>query len=97
MIACTKSRSALPQGSASCLVFSPPLPLLAAINHGQALLTGHFTVGELLPLCLTYCVPFAVAMYSQAQGKRQRDLSTRELVVTNEQRAIETAQHEQLK
>jgi hypothetical protein len=70
--------------------------LLAAINHGQALLTGHFTVGELLPLCLTYCVPCAVAMYSQAQGKRQRDLSTRELVVTNEQRAIETSQREQL-
>ncbi len=69
--------------------------LLAAINHGQALLAGHFTAGELLPLCLTYCVPFAVAMYSQAQGKRQRDLSTRELLGTNEQRAIETAQHEQ--
>jgi hypothetical protein len=54
------------------------------INRGQALLTGPLTVGELPPLCLTYCVPFAVAMYSQAQGKRQRDLSTRELVVTNE-------------
>jgi hypothetical protein len=59
--------------------------LLAAINHGQALLSGHFTAGELLPLCLTYCVPFAVAMYSQAQGKRQRDLSTSERVGTNEQ------------
>jgi len=70
--------------------------LLAAINHGQALLTGHFTAGEMLPLCLTYCVPFAVATYSQAQGKRQRDLSTRELVVADEQRAIETAQHEQI-
>ncbi len=52
--------------------------LLAAINHGQALLTGRFTAGELLPLCLTYSVPFAVAMYSQAQGKRQRDLLMRE-------------------
>ena len=52
--------------------------LLAVINHGQALLTGHFTPGELLPLCLTYCVPFAVTMYSQVQGKRQRDLAPKE-------------------
>src|SRR5215472_14616808 len=52
--------------------------LLAAINHGQALLTGHFTPGELLPVCLTYCVPFTVSMYSQVQGKRQRDLSLTE-------------------
>ncbi len=58
--------------------------LLAVINHGQALLTGHFTPGELLPLCLTYCVPFAVAMYSQVQGKRQRDLASKEAHVPNE-------------
>jgi len=47
--------------------------LLAVINHGQAIVTGHFTSDRLLPLLLTYCVPFAVAMYSQIQGKRQRD------------------------
>ncbi len=70
--------------------------LLAAINHGQALLTGHFTPGELLPACLTYCVPFAVSMYSQVQGKRQRDLSPTESHVPSEQREFETAQHEQL-
>jgi hypothetical protein len=70
--------------------------LLAVINHGQALLTGHFTPGELLPLCLTYCVPFAVAMYCQVQGKRQRDLAPKELHVPNEQQEIETAQHEWL-
>ena len=70
--------------------------LLAVINHGQALLTGHFAPGELLPLCLTYCVPFAVAMYSQIQGKRQRDLAPTEPHVPNEQQEIETAQHERL-
>ena len=70
--------------------------LLAVINHGQALLTGHVTLGELLPLCLTYCVPFAVAMYSQVQGKRQRDLSPTESHVPSEQREFETAQHEWL-
>lgn len=47
--------------------------LLAVINHGQAIVTGHFTSDRLLPMLLTYCVPFAVAMYSQIQGKRQRD------------------------
>lgn len=47
--------------------------LLAVINHGQAIVTGHFTADRLLPLLLTYCVPFAVAMFSQIQGKRQRD------------------------
>jgi|GEM_PF-2463649 len=47
--------------------------LLALINHGYALLTGHVTSGDLWSILLTYCVPFAVAMYSQVQGKRQRD------------------------
>jgi hypothetical protein len=70
--------------------------LLAVINHGQALLTGHFVPGELLPLCLTYCVPFAVAMYSQVQGKRQRDLASTEQHVPHEQQERETAQHEWL-
>jgi hypothetical protein len=49
--------------------------LLAVINHGQALLTGHVTLGLLISLLLTYCVPFAVAMYSQVKGKQQRDLT----------------------
>ncbi len=47
--------------------------LLAVINHGQAIVTGHFTSDRLLSLLLTYCVPFAVSLYSQIQGKRQRD------------------------
>lgn len=57
--------------------------LLAVINHGQAIITGRFTSDQLLPLCLTYCVPFAVAMYSQIQGKRQRDRSLAELSPTD--------------
>lgn len=52
--------------------------LLALINHGQALLTGHFTPDHLLPLLFTYLVPFTVAMSSQIQGKRQRDRSPTE-------------------
>jgi hypothetical protein len=57
--------------------------LLAVINHGQAIVTGHFTSDQLLPMLLTYCVPFAVAMYSQIQGKRQRDRSLAELSPTD--------------
>lgn len=56
--------------------------LLALINHGQAIFTGHFTSDRLPPLLLTYCVPFAVAMYSQIQGKRQRDGYLAELSLT---------------
>jgi hypothetical protein len=54
--------------------------LLAVINHGQAIITGHFTSDRLFPLLLTYCVPFAVALYSQIQGKRQRDSAMQELL-----------------
>ncbi len=53
--------------------------LLALINHGQALLTGHFTPDHLLPVLFTYLVPFTVAMSSQIQGKRQRDRSPTEV------------------
>lgn len=47
--------------------------LLGLINHGQALVSGHFTRGELIPLLVTYLVPFGVTTYGQVQGKRQRD------------------------
>ena len=48
--------------------------VLGIINHGWALVTGHFTANELLPLLITYLVPFSVTTYGQIQGKRQRDL-----------------------
>jgi hypothetical protein len=47
--------------------------ILGLINHGPALVTGHFTTAQLAPLLLTYLVPFSVATYGQIQGKRQRD------------------------
>lgn len=65
--------------------------LLAIINHGQAIVTGHFTSDRLFPLILTYCVPFAVAMYSQIQGKRERDRLQAEGSSTLMQPVIETA------
>ena len=39
----------------------------------QAMFTGHLTFDQLVPLLITYCVPFTVSMYSQVQGKRERD------------------------
>ena len=71
--------------------------LLALINHGQALLTGHFTSDRLLPLLLTYLVPFTVAMYSQIQGKRQRDRSPTEIPTTAVRQEIETTSDERLR
>src|SRR5215472_568563 len=47
--------------------------VLGLINHGQALLSGHFTAEHFGPLLLTYLVPFSVATYGQIRGKRQRD------------------------
>jgi hypothetical protein len=47
--------------------------LLALINHGQDLLSEQFSLHWVIPMLLTYLVPFSVAMYSQVQGKRQRD------------------------
>ncbi len=47
--------------------------ILAIINHGQELLTGHFSPQWVIPMLITYLVPFSVATYGQVQGKRQRD------------------------
>lgn len=47
--------------------------VLAIINHGQAMLSGHFAPDWVIPMLITYLVPFTVATYGQVQGKRQRD------------------------
>jgi hypothetical protein len=47
--------------------------ILALINHGQQLLTGRFSPEWVIPMLLTYLVPFSVATYGQVAGKRQRD------------------------
>ncbi len=47
--------------------------ILALINHGQQMLGGRFSLDWVIPMLLTYLVPFAVAAYGQVQGKRQRD------------------------
>ncbi|HEY7835142.1 MAG TPA: nitrate/nitrite transporter NrtS [Ktedonobacterales bacterium] len=47
--------------------------ILALINHGQQLLLGQFAPSWVVPMLVTYLVPFSVATYGQVQGKRQRD------------------------
>jgi hypothetical protein len=59
--------------------------ILALINHGQAIITGHLTFDQLLPMLITYCVPFSVSMYSQVQGKRERDRLYAETISATEQ------------
>ena len=59
--------------------------ILALINHGQAMFTGHFTFNQLVPLLITYCVPFTVSMYSQVQGKRERDRLYAEVIAATKQ------------
>ncbi len=47
--------------------------ILAFINHGQQFLSGNFSLSWIIPMLVTYFVPFSVATYGQVQGKRQRD------------------------
>jgi hypothetical protein len=47
--------------------------ILALINHGQDMLSGQLSPRWVVPLLLTYLVPFSVATYGQVHGKRQRD------------------------
>lgn len=47
--------------------------ILAIINHGQDFLSGQFSPRWIVPMLITYLVPFCVATYGQVQGKRQRD------------------------
>ncbi len=68
--------------------------LLAVINHGQAIVTGHFTSDRLFPMLLTYCVPFTVAMYSQIQGKLQRDRLQAEVSATAMQTVMKPTDEE---
>jgi hypothetical protein len=63
--------------------------ILALINHGQAMFSGHFTYDQLITIFITYCVPFTVSMYSQVQGKRERDRLYAEASAATEQNANE--------
>jgi hypothetical protein len=59
--------------------------ILALINHGQAIFTGQLTFDRIIPILITYCVPFSVSMYSQVRGKRERDRLYAEASAATEQ------------
>jgi hypothetical protein len=63
--------------------------ILGLINHGQALFTGHLTIDQLIPMLVTYCVPFCVSMFSQVQGKRERDRLYAEVIAATKQPEID--------
>jgi hypothetical protein len=46
--------------------------LLAIINHGGDLLAGHLTWHWVVPMLLTYLVPFGVALSGVVHGKGQQ-------------------------
>lgn len=78
----------------STLLFATKLALivgtiLALINHGQALFTGHLGFDQLIPMLVTYCVPYTVSMFSQAQGKRARDRLYAEVIAATRQASTE--------
>lgn len=47
--------------------------ILALINHGTEMLAGQLSARWVVPMLITYLVPFSVATYGQVHGKRQRD------------------------
>lgn len=47
--------------------------ILALINHGQEMLAGRPSPSWIIPMLVSFLVPFSFATHSQVQGKRQRD------------------------
>jgi hypothetical protein len=49
--------------------------LLITINHGDALMHGDLSVGRLLRMLLTICVPYVVSTASSVSALRERAAS----------------------
>jgi len=49
--------------------------LLIVINHGDALLTGQWSAGQLLKMLLTFAVPYCVSTYSSVGALQNNDKS----------------------
>lgn len=46
--------------------------VLAAINHGDRILSGTLDSGGLFKILLTFCVPYCVSTYSSVLAIRER-------------------------
>ena len=47
--------------------------ILALINHGVDMLAGQLSARWVVPMLITYLVPFSFTTYGQVHGKRRRD------------------------
>ena len=47
--------------------------VLAAINHGDRIVTGTLDASAIFKILLTFLVPYSVSTYSSVQAIRQRD------------------------
>jgi len=43
--------------------------ILAAIKHGDSIITNQITTGARLKVALTFCVPYCVSWYSSVEAK----------------------------
>lgn len=46
--------------------------ILAAINHGDAILAGALTSSDAIKILVTFCVPYCVSTYSSVLAIRER-------------------------
>lgn len=46
--------------------------ILAAINHGDAILNGSLTSADSARILITFCVPYCVSTYSSVLAIRER-------------------------
>lgn len=70
IIAYCKERDTIVRSTKTALLVGT---ILAIINHGQDMLTGQLSPHWVVPMLITYLVPFSVVTFGQVQGKRQRD------------------------
>ncbi len=52
--------------------------ILAAINHGAAILRGEMTWGRALQIALTALVPYCVSTFSSVNAIRERERAERD-------------------
>jgi hypothetical protein len=72
---------------ASALVVGP---ILAAINHGDALVHGEISGGRLFKIALTFLVPYTVSTFSSVQAMKSR-LQPSESIHAEEDRHVSRA------
>ena len=57
--------------------------ILAAINHGDTILSGEYP--PIAKILLTYCVPFCVTTWGSYLGKRDKILQQQQIDILHEE------------